>query len=135
MSTALFFITHEGIAHNLIAIAETIIKKTSRNLCYYEVAMDADSQLTSSNIEDKIKQLDLDDGIIFITDIFGSTPSNTAQQFAKKYAANLITGVNLAMVIRLLNYRDENQHALLKKALDGAVKSIQDITPDTNKIL
>ena len=135
MSTALFFITHKGIAHNLIAVAETIIKQKSRNLSYYEVAMDADSHLTNSNIEDKIKQLELNDGIIFITDIFGSTPSNTAQKFAQKHTASLITGVNLAMVIRLLNYRNENQQTLLNKALEGSVQSIQHIKPASDKKL
>ena len=132
MCTALFFITHEGIAHSLITVAETIIKQTGRNLSYYEVAMDADAQQTNQHIEDKIQQLDLNDGIIFITDIFGSTPSNTAHKFANKHAASLITGVNLAMVIRLLNYRDESQQSLIKIALDGSIKSIQHIKPDTD---
>ena len=99
MCTALFFITHEGLAHNLIAVGEAIIKNTSRNLSYYEVAMDADTDLTNKNIEDKLQQLDLKNGIIFITDILGSTPSNIAQTFADKHNATLITGVNMAMII------------------------------------
>jgi PTS system ascorbate-specific IIA component len=128
MCTALFFITHEGIAHNLVAIGEAIIKKPSRNLSCYEVAMDEDINLTKKNIAEKLQQLDLKNGAIFITDIFGSTPSNIAQVFADKYNANLITGVNLAMVIRLLNYRNESEQVLIEKALAGAKNSIQNIT-------
>ena len=130
MCTALFFITHKGLAHNLIAVAEAIIKQNSRNLSYYEVAMDADTALTNKNIEDKLQQLDLKNGIIFITDILGSTPSNIAQTFADKHNATLITGVNMAMIIRLLNYRNKDEQTLIKKALDGAKKSIQNITPN-----
>ena len=92
--------------------------------------MDADTALTNKNIEDKLQQLDLKNGIIFITDILGSTPSNIAQTFADKHNATLITGVNMAMIIRLLNYRNKDEQTLIKKALDGAEKSIQNITPN-----
>lgn len=92
--------------------------------------MDADTDLTNENIEAELKQLDLKNGIIFITDIFGSTPSNIAQTFADKHSATLITGVNLAMIIRLLNYRNEDEQTLIERALDGAKKSIQHITPN-----
>ena len=128
MCTALFFITHEGIAHNLITVGEAIIKKPSSNLSYYEVAMDEDTDLTRKNIADKLLQLDQKNGIIFITDIFGSTPSNIAKTFADKHNASLITGVNLAMIIRLLNYRSESEQILIEKSLVGAKPSIQHIT-------
>jgi len=128
MCTALFFITHEGIAHNLITVGEAIIKKPSSNLSYYEVAMDEDTDLTRKNIADKLLQLDQKNGIIFITDIFGSTPSNIAKTFADKHNASLITGVNLAMIIRLLNYRSESEQILIEKSLAGAKQSIQHIT-------
>jgi PTS system ascorbate-specific IIA component len=125
MNIALFFVTHKGIAHNLINIGEAIIQKSGNNLTYYEVSMDANPKLASDDIERKLGQLNLNDGIIFITDIFGSTPSNIAQDIADKRGATLISGVNLPMVIRLLNYRDESEQDLIKKALDGATESIQ----------
>ena len=125
MSTALFFITHKGIAHNLINIGEAIIQKSGDNMAYYEVNMDANTKLASDDIERKLDQLNLNDGIIFITDIFGSTPSNIAQKIADKHHATLISGVNLPMIIRLLNYRNENEQDLIKKTLDGATESIR----------
>ena len=125
MSTALFFITHEDIASNLITIGEAIIQKTNNNLSYFEVPMDADINLMIEGIEDKLEQLDLEEGLLFITDIFGSTPSNIAQKIADRHRADLISGVNLPMIIRLLNYRDETVESLIQKALDGAKQGIQ----------
>lgn len=125
MSTALFFITHEGIASNLLNIGEAIIQKPGRNLSYCEVPMNANIDSRTARIEKMITQLDLSDGIIFITDIYGSTPSNIAQQLASRYSAKLISGVNLPMIIRLLNYRDIEQTELIEKALDGAHLGIQ----------
>ncbi|MCK5395196.1 MAG: hypothetical protein KAJ32_04350 [Gammaproteobacteria bacterium] len=125
MSVALFFVTHEGIASNLITISEAIIKKTNNNLSYFEVPMDADINLMIEGIENKLEQLDTKEGVLFITDIYGSTPSNVAQKIADKHHADLISGVNLPMIIRLLNYRDETVGSLMQKALDGAKKGIQ----------
>lgn len=125
MDIALFFITHEGIASNLLNIGESIIQKPGNNLAYLEVPMDAPIDKMINHIENKLKQLKIDDGILFITDICGGTPSNIAQQLATKYSAHLITGVNLPMIIRLLNYRHESEQNLLQKALDGARQGIQ----------
>ena len=125
MSVALFFITHKGIASNLLTVGEAIIQKPNHNMAYLEVPMDADIDKTLNDIENKISQLEIDDGILFITDIYGSTPSNIAQQSASKHQATLISGVNLPMVIRLLNYRDEPEQNLLQKALDGAHQGIR----------
>ncbi len=128
MSVALFFISHEGIASNLLNIGEAIIQKQSSNLSWLEVPMDAPVSAMLQAAEDKLQQLDTANGVIFITDIYGSTPSNIAQQLAKKYQAHLISGVNLPMVIRLLNYRDSSEETLLQKALDGGRQCIQQDT-------
>jgi len=125
MSIALFFITHEGIASNLIRIGEAIIQKTNNNLSYLEIAMDADINFMLESIDNKLEQLDLKQGLLVITDIYGSTPSNIAQKIADKHQTDLISGVNLPMIIRLLNYRNADATTLVQKALDGAKKGIQ----------
>ena len=125
MSIALFFITHEGIASNLLCIAQSIIQKPENNLSFIEVPMDADIDTMINSIQNKLYKLDLNQGILFITDIYGGTPSNIAQLLTTNYGANLISGVNLPMIIRLLNYRDETEQVLIEKALDGARKGIQ----------
>ena len=54
----------------------------------------------------------------------GGTPANIAKNLASKYNTSLLSGVNLPMIIRLLNYRDENKQLILKKALEGACQGI-----------
>ena len=125
MSIALFLITHEGIASNLLSIGQSIIQKPDDNLSSIEVPMNANLDTMINNIENKLNKLDLNNGILFITDIYGGTPSNIAQLLATNYDANLISGINLPMIIRLLNYRDETEQVLIQKALDGARAGIQ----------
>ncbi len=138
MSIALFFITHEGIASSLLTIGEAIIQKTNANLSFIEVPMDAPTDKIIDQAEHKIKKLITDDGLFFITDIYGSTPSNIAQQLAHNHKAHLLTGVNLPMVIRLLSYRDDTIENLVQKAQDGAHKGIHHdtsgiIKPNTDR--
>ncbi len=125
MSVALFFISHEGIASNLLKMGEAILQKKNSNLDYLEVPMDASVDSMLENIEKKLSQLDTTQGLLVITDIYGGTPSNIAQKVADKHQTDLISGINLPMVIRLLNYRNKSQSSLLQKALDGAKKGIQ----------
>ena len=125
MSIALFFITHEGIASNLLGIGESILQKPSDNLSFHEIPLDAPINKMIEQINNKLSQLTMSDGCIFITDAYGSTPGNIAQQLADENKAPLISGVNLPMIIRLLNYRDEDIGVLVEKAIDGANKGIQ----------
>jgi len=124
MSIAIILITHEGIASNLLNIGKSIIQKPIDNFSYTEVPMDTDINEVTGAVEKNISELDLDDGIIFVTDIYGSTPANVAKKLATKYETSLLSGVNLPMIIRLLNYRDEEKESLLQKALDGGCQGI-----------
>jgi len=131
MSIALFFVTHEGIASNLLTIGEAIVQKPNSNLSYLEIPMGASLDDVVSNVDNNLSTLNTDDGLFFITDIYGSTPSNVARQLATKYHGHLLSGVNLPMVIRLLNYRDNQKDELLQRALEGAHLGIQDHSTET----
>ena len=120
MSIALFFITHEGIASNLLTVAERILKVSDNNICCLEVPMDAPVHEIVNNCKQNLSQLSTAKGLLFITDAYGSTPGNISQQLATELDTPLISGVNLPMVIRLLNYRDEDMSTLVDKALDAA---------------
>ena len=124
MSIAIFLITHEGIASSLLNIGKSIIQKPIDNISFIEVPMDTEVDVVTKNIETKISTLNLSDGIIFITDIYGSTPANIAKKFATNYDTSLLSGINLPMIIRLLSYRDEDSQTILKKALEGACQGI-----------
>jgi PTS system mannose-specific IIA component len=120
MSIALFFITHEGIASNLLTIAERILDSSDDNIRYLEVPMDAPIHDMVEDCKQKLLQLSTAQGLLFITDAYGSTPGNISQQLASELDKPLISGVNLPMVIRLLNYREEDMATLVDKALDAA---------------
>jgi len=57
MSIALFFVTHEGIASNLLNMGESIIRKPNNNLSFIEVPMDADLDTMINSIQSKLNKL------------------------------------------------------------------------------
>ena len=62
--------------------------------------------------------------MIILTDLFGGTPSNLAISLMKGENIEVIAGVNLPMLIRALNYRNEPLASVLEKALAGATDGV-----------
>ena len=71
--------------------------------------------------------LDQGDGVLVLTDLFGSTPSNIASKLLPGHHALMISGLNLPMLIRIMNYSDLALEELADKAVsaakDGAILS------------
>jgi len=58
--------------------------------------------------------------VLILTDLYGSTPSNIANRLIDTHNARAISGANLPMLLRILNYPDMDLEALCDKAADGA---------------
>ena len=66
-----------------------------------------------------IAQIDSGDGVLMLTDAFGSTPSNIAVRLAASGAHAVVAGVNLPMLIRIFNY----PRLSLSQMVDNAVEA------------
>jgi mannose PTS system EIIA component len=76
-------------------------------------------------IEGKAHTLDTGDGVIILTDMFGGTPSNLSLSFLKKGKIEVLTGVNLPMLISIIQNRPTQKlGALAEKALDAGKSGI-----------
>ena len=71
-------------------------------------------------------EIDEGDGILVLTDIFGSTPSNICNKLKSNSNVHVIAGLNLPMLIRVMNYPDLSLQDLVDKALSGAHDGIID---------
>ncbi len=125
MNVALYFITHEGIVSQLLKVACSIVRKPVENIAYMEIPLDADVESYTRQSVKAVAQLDTASGLIIITDIYGATPSNIAQTLTDEFQATLISGLNLPMLLRLLNYRNEKLPQLITKAITGGKSGIQ----------
>ena len=99
-------LTHSFIARELIATAEYLLGKmeglVSVSLDGMQNAMEA-----REIISEAIQSVDAGEGILILTDLVGGSPSNLAFSFLNQEKIEVITGVNLPMVLTFWNYRKE----------------------------
>jgi PTS system mannose-specific IIA component len=85
--------------------------------------------------QQEMNGLDEGQGVLILADVYGASHTNLVQTFLKKDRLEMITGVNLPMLIRVLNYRNLVLEELTEKAFaggsSGIVRAI--IKPATNE--
>lgn len=71
-------------------------------------------------------------GLLILTDLYGSTPCNIAKKLSAHATCEVVTGLNLAMLIRIMNYASLPLDALAEKACEGGKQSIQKIKKENH---
>lgn len=101
-------VTHGQLARELVAAAEMIVGEipnvTAVSIGWHESPDDAQRE-----IEEAIARTESGKGTVVLTDMFGGTPSNLSMMFLEKGRVEVVTGVNLPMLIRLASLREEEE--------------------------
>jgi PTS system ascorbate-specific IIA component len=71
-----------------------------------------------------IKTMDKGDGVLILTDMFGSTPSNIAHRLSQAGKVMVVTGLNLPMMIKVMNYPNLNLQQLVDLAVEGGKSGV-----------
>ena len=100
----LLIITHSRLAKELLDAATFIIGSVEAAECI-SIETSKDSKKLRNIIQNKLKSLDQGDGVLILVDMFGGTPSNLALSFLQKDTAEVVTGVNLPMVLAIAHNR------------------------------
>jgi PTS system mannose-specific IIA component len=130
MSVALLLVSHKGIASNLLNTACSIVNDRPTNIAYVEVPMDASVDTIKKYIQKKLEQFYQSEEILILTDIYGATPSNIASCFISNKNTQLVSGLNLAMIIKAINYRSLPLTELVEKIIQGGRQSIAQHTDE-----
>lgn len=99
-------ITHYNLGVELVAAADMIGGKIE-GIQAISVDPKKDTEKLRKEISTAIKRLDNGDGVLIITDMFGGTPSNLSLSFLEEGKVEVLTGVNLPMLIKLSTYRED----------------------------
>jgi mannose PTS system EIIA component len=119
----LVVVCHEDMGAELVKAAEMIVGKIEA-VATVSVKQESAPETLRDEIQSAIKKVDRKKGIMLFTDMFGGTPSNIALAFLGE-ATEVVTGVNLSMLIKFANHRDEKQLPELAKLVqEAAQKSI-----------
>ena len=119
----LVVICHEDMGAELVKAAEMIVGKIDA-VETVSVKQESAPELLKDAIQTAIKKVDGKKGVMLFTDMFGGTPSNIALAFLGE-SIEVVTGVNLSMLIKFANHRDEKSLIELARLVqEAAQKSI-----------
>ena len=92
--------THGNLGKELIKAAE-LIRGNLKGIVHISVDQIKGVEDLKKEISGAIKKLDQGQGVLILTDLFGGTPSNISLSFMKEGKVEVITGVNLPMLLKL----------------------------------
>lgn len=99
----LLLVAHAGVANELLAAAEMIVGKLELAEAV-GIAPNASAVTVMASIKEAVARVS-GDGAIIMTDMFGGTPSNMSISFLEEGRVEVLTGVNLPMLIRFTQDR------------------------------
>ncbi len=127
MSVTLLLITHDDIGSSLLSTAANmmgVLPLVCKNL---KISSQMDIEQGYAQAVTICDSLDEQTELLIITDIYGSTPSNIATRLIENVSEEqrlIVTGVNLPMLVRIMNYAHLSLSELAQKACSSASDSI-----------
>jgi mannose PTS system EIIA component len=100
-------VTHGQLATELLNAAETIVGDLPR-FAAVSIGWHEDTEDARGEIEQAIARVEQGAGVLILTDMFGGTASNLAMSFLSQGTVEVITGVNLPMLIKLANLPEQS---------------------------
>jgi PTS system mannose-specific IIA component len=119
MSVGLLIITHGCIGQQLLDTATSMLGFCPLQTAHLEVSQKSDPDNLLRQALKLCDELDRGEGVLVLTDMFGSTPSNVATRLLDYPQVQVVAGINLPMLVRILNYPSCNLYEMVNKALSG----------------
>ncbi|MBW1668406.1 MAG: PTS sugar transporter [Deltaproteobacteria bacterium] len=120
----LLIVTHCDLGGELLNAAQFIVGKID-NADTVPITETTGSEKIRKVIEERVNALNTGDGVIILTDMFGGTPSNLSLSFLKKEKVEVLTGVNLPMIIAIIQNRPNLKlDAVAEKAQEAGKNGI-----------
>ncbi|MES9968916.1 MAG: PTS fructose transporter subunit IIA [Candidatus Thiodiazotropha sp.] len=124
MTIGLLLITHSRIGEAILETAGKMLEGAPPAVGCLPVGTDSIPEELMKQASEMISQLDQGQGVLVFTDMYGSTPSNIAYSLAQKGRVNVVSGINLPMLIRALNYQTMDLDMLTEKVVSGGKEGI-----------
>jgi len=120
---SILLITHEQIGSALLDAVIHTLGKLPLPTTVVPVDFGTDPDVLIERLQQYLDTLAQNDGVLILTDLFGSTPCNIANRLNNP-DIQVITGLNLPMLIRIMNYPELDLTSLAYKAVSGGREGI-----------
>jgi PTS system mannose-specific IIA component len=100
-------VTHSQLGEALIGTAEFIIGSRPEAIESVSIDLSENAEKLRKKIDRGIKNVMGEEGVIILTDMFGGTPSNLSYSFLEEGHIEVLSGVNLPVLIQAVNRREK----------------------------
>lgn len=126
MRVGILIISHDDIGASLLHTASYMIENNPLKVKLLSASQKCDPDKSLEMANALLEELEQGEGVLVLTDLLGSTPSNIAHRLEQHKCTkiNVVTGINLSMLIRIFNYPDLSLDDITKKAYSGGIDGI-----------
>lgn len=129
MPIPILIVTHPNLGKALLETSQQIVNPLPTEVVVLGVPFECDAEQLYQRAEAHCQRLQNENGVLVLTDLHGSTPANIANRLCQENYCYVVSGVNMPMVLRALNYCGENIHSLVNKVVAGGQNGIQAQSP------
>ena len=119
MNVGILLITHGNIGAALLRTAIEVLGICPLSTGTLATPSSCDPESILADARQAAEELDSGAGVLVLTDLYGATPSNIACRLHRFHELRIVSGLNLPMLIRVLNYPDLDLEELQQKAVSG----------------
>ena len=112
-------VTHCRLGDALLEAAEFILGERPEAMAAVSIDLNENADKLRNKIADGIKRLKGDEGTLILTDMFGGTPSNLSYSFLEEGRIEVVSGVNLPILIRAASARKNQPLAELAANIEA----------------
>ena len=125
-NTGLILLTHGNIGQSLLEVAQFILGKPLDDVLTISFQQSALKKTGGDDIKRVIDRANQGKGVLILADLGGASPCNFATELCCMPDVAVVSGLNLAMLIRTWTYRSEPLPQLVKIATEGAMRDIKE---------
>jgi len=129
MSVGIVIITHGRTGASLIEEARFVLGKELNDLLFLPISQPDELSKSNAKIRSLLQKADAGEGVLVLSDLMGASPANLVSGMLDDYNAVMVTGINLGMLIRICNYRDQSLEQLVQSAVKGGRTAIKIYQP------
>jgi len=119
VKVGILLITHGSIGAVLLQSATEVLGVCPLSTTTISAAPGCNPEDVLASAKQAAQEMDCGDGVLVLTDLYGATPSNIACRLHGLHDVRVVSGLNLPMLIRVLNYPDMDLDDLMHKAVTG----------------
>ncbi len=125
-TAGILLLTHEEIGRALIAAAQHVMPRLPCQLDALEISSNDEPDGLLASAARAARALDRGGGVLVLSDLYGGTPCNIANKLADRgVRARCVSGLNLPMLLRVLNYVEKPLDELAEVAASGGRSGIR----------